>query len=29
MLVGWGLLITLFVVLEVVRGGSHGALRAV
>nr|YP_010925012.1 NADH dehydrogenase subunit 6 [Trimma macrophthalmum]WKD79691.1 NADH dehydrogenase subunit 6 [Trimma macrophthalmum] len=28
-LVGWGLLITLFVVLEVVRGGSHGALRAV
>nr|BBH37277.1 NADH dehydrogenase subunit 6 [Trimma okinawae] len=29
MMVGWALLITLFVVLEVVRGGIRGALRAV
>nr|YP_009992011.1 NADH dehydrogenase subunit 6 [Nothoprocta perdicaria]QNN84911.1 NADH dehydrogenase subunit 6 [Nothoprocta perdicaria] len=29
MVVGWGLLLTLFVVLELVRGVSRGAIRAV
>nr|YP_009991933.1 NADH dehydrogenase subunit 6 [Nothoprocta ornata]YP_009991946.1 NADH dehydrogenase subunit 6 [Nothoprocta pentlandii]QNN84807.1 NADH dehydrogenase subunit 6 [Nothoprocta ornata]QNN84820.1 NADH dehydrogenase subunit 6 [Nothoprocta pentlandii] len=29
MVVGWGLLLTLFVVLELVRGISRGAIRAV
>nr|AYN73568.1 NADH dehydrogenase subunit 6 [Pharomachrus auriceps] len=29
LMAGWGLLLTLFVVLELVRGLSHGAIRAV
>lgn len=29
MLCGWGLLLALFVVMELIRGPSRGALRAV
>lgn len=29
MMCGWGLLLTLFVVMELIRGPSRGALRAV